>query len=199
MDIDSFKNDLGSKTPEDIYNKYLIGGDVWYFRNFFGDSWFKQYDTFKLFISNKLEVHYNDIALAGSGKLGFSISPKKIFTSFNDNSDLDIIIISRKYYCIFWEAYIKDSYAEIQTNNFRKICFSIFRRYIDFSGFSISNQTYAEWLRKTGDFEKDLQTEFNISHKINYRIFESWDSAKLYYLNSIKKAMDIFKGLTTCE
>ena len=75
MDIDSFKNDLGSKTPEDIYNKYLIGGDVWYFRNKFGASWYEQYDAFKLFISDKLGVHYNDIALAGSGKLGFSINP----------------------------------------------------------------------------------------------------------------------------
>lgn len=190
MDIDSFKNDLGSKTPEDIYNKYLIGGDVWYFRNKFGASWYEQYDAFKLFISDKLEVHYNDIALAGSGKLGFSINPEKNFKNFDDKSDLDIIIISRKYFYMFWDAYIEDSYAEIKTDKFGKVCFSIFRRYMNLEGFTPNNQTYADWLKKTDSFVKDLQLEFEISHDVHYRIFESWDSAKLYYMNSIKRAKE---------
>lgn len=70
MDIDEFKNDLKVLTTEDIYNKYIISGDIWYFKNKFGSGWFEKYDRFKLFISSKLDVHYNDITPAGSGKLG---------------------------------------------------------------------------------------------------------------------------------
>ena len=34
-------------------------------------------------------------------------------------------------------------------------------------------------------FEKDIQVLFNIKNDIHYRIFESWDAVKGYYLNSI--------------
>ena len=190
MNSAGFIADLKKLSIEQIYNKYVIGGDVWYFKSKFDKSWFEKYDEFKLFISQKLEVHYNDIALAGSAKLGFSINPEKKFKVFDDDSDIDIIIISQKYYYLFWNAYIKDSYSDIKTKNFSKICFCIFRRYISLEGFTIYNPTYSEWLKKTQDFEKDLQSEFEITHDVHYRIFESWDAAKDYYISSIKKVKE---------
>ena len=109
MDNEEYKEDIQKLSVESIYNKYIISGDIWYFRNKYGYNWFEEYDRFKMFISNKLGVHYNDIAVAGSAKLGFSLNPKKNFRAFNDESDIDIIVISQKYFYLFWDSYRKDS------------------------------------------------------------------------------------------
>ena len=193
MDNEEYKEDLQKLSVEAIYNKYIISGDIWYFRNKYGDNWFEEYDRFKMFISNKLGVHYNDIAVAGSAKLGFSLNPKKNFGAFNDESDIDIIVISQKYFYLFWDSYRKDSYAEIRTPYFNKVCFSIFRKYIIFDGFSKTNPEYLKWLKKTQGFEKDLQLDFEIENDIHYRIFESWDAAKDYYMSSIAKTKKIIQ------
>jgi len=185
---EGFLRDLRALSTEQVYNKYLVGGDIWYFKNQYGKGWYDVYDKFRLFISAKLGVHYNDVALAGSAKLGFSISPKKNFKDFDENSDIDIIIISQKIFYLFWEAYIKDSYAEIKMPNFQAVYFSIFRRYIIFDGFTLSNKIYADWVKKTQGFEKDIQLKFGIENEVHYRIFESWDSAKDYYMSSIDRS-----------
>lgn len=141
MKCEKLLEDIKRLSDEDIYNKFIIGGEIWYFKMRFDNQWYRYYDEFKLFISKKLEVHYNDIAVAGSAKLGFSINPNKKLKAFDNSSDIDIVIISRKYFYMFWDAYIQDSYSEIKINNFNKIHFSIFRKYIDLEGFSKKNET----------------------------------------------------------
>ena len=193
MDDIEYKEDLLKIPVEEVYNKYIIGGDVWYFKDKYGENWFDIYDQFKIFISKKLEVHYNDIAIAGSAKLGFSLNPTKNFRLFNEESDIDIIVISRKYFYLFWDSYRRDSYAEVRTPNFNKVCFGIFRKYIIFDGFKKNNLDYLKWLKKTQGFEKNLQLEFEIENSIHYRIFESWDAAKDYYIASIVKSKKIIQ------
>lgn len=197
MDDIEYKGDLLKIPVEEVYNKYIIGGDVWYFKDKYGENWFDIYDQFKIFISKKLEVHYNDIAIAGSAKLGFSLNPTKNFRLFNEESDIDIIVISRKYFYLFWDSYRRDSYAEVRTPNFNKVCFGIFRKYIIFDGFKKNNLDYLKWLKKTQGFEKNLQLEFEIENSIHYRIFESWDAAKDYYIASIVKSKKIIQGELT--
>lgn len=197
MDDIEYKEDLLKISVEEVYNKYIIGGDVWYFKDKYGENWFDIYDQFKIFISKKLEVHYNDIAIAGSAKLGFSLNPTKNFRLFNEESDIDIIVISRKYFYLFWDSYRRDSYAEVRTPNFNKVCFGIFRKYIIFDGFKKNNLDYLKWLKKTQGFEKNLQLEFEIENSIHYRIFESWDAAKDYYIASIVKSKKIIQGELT--
>lgn len=197
MDDIEYKEDLLKIPVEEVYNKYIIGGDVWYFKDKYGGNWFDIYDQFKIFISKKLEVHYNDIAIAGSAKLGFSLNPTKNFRLFNEESDIDIIVISRKYFYLFWDSYRRDSYAEVRTPNFNKVCFGIFRKYIIFDGFKKNNLDYLKWLKKTQGFEKNLQLEFEIENSIHYRIFESWDAAKDYYIASIVKSKKIIQGELT--
>ena len=48
-----------------------------YFKAGLGADWFEKYSDFKLFISDKSGAHFNDIAIAGSAKLGFSANPSK--------------------------------------------------------------------------------------------------------------------------
>lgn len=190
MDIEQFKSDLKVYSIEEMYNRYLISGDVWIMKRLFGEEWHEKYDEFKLYISDRLLVHFNDIAIAGSAKTGFSINPNKNYKVFDDCSDIDVIIVSQKLFYRFWDAYISDSYAEIRTPYFRTVCFSVFRRYVNVEYLSKSNKEYISWTKQTEGFEKDLQFRFLIENDIHYRIYESWDSAKYYYMNGIKKLKD---------
>ena len=185
--VEQFKNDLKLEPSEEIYVKNVLAGEVWVFKKKYDDNWFEKYNDFKLYISKKLGVHYNDIAVAGSGKIGFSVNPKKKFKHFNEESDIDVIIISQVLFYQFWKEYLLDSYSSIGIKNMNKISFGIFRKYIFLDGFRSENVFFRNWEVKTKGFEKDLQLIFKIENKIHYRIFESWESAKQYYVSGIEK------------
>ena len=170
-----------------LYNKYIVAGEVWYFKEKFNDKWFEKYNLFKLFVSEKLGVHYNDIAIVGSAKLGFSINPKKDYKPFDDDSDIDLLIISQALFYRFWQAYLEDSYSLVRIKNYQYVCQCIFRKFVTFNGFDKNNKFYCEWKKKTGGFEKDLQLRFDIEQDIHYRIFESWESAQMYYISGMLK------------
>lgn len=190
MDIEEYKKDLLSCDIEQVYTKYVIAGEVWYFKRKFGDDWFNKYNEFRLFISKKLGVHFNDIAIAGSAKIGFSLNPDKEYKRFDEESDIDIIIISQSLFYKFWKSYLVDSYSIVRVKNYSYVCSCIFRKFITFEGFKNSNVDYSEWEKQTRGFEKDLQLQFGIEHNIHYRIYESWDAAQMYYISGMQKSKE---------
>ena len=189
VDIEKYKEDLVNMKLEDVYTRYVLGGEVWYFKEKFGEQWFDKYNEFKIFISKKLGVHYNDIAIAGSAKTGFSLNPSKGYRAFGENSDIDIIIISQPLFYRFWNAYLKDSYSEVRVNKYLYVCQCIFRKFITFDGFKKGNEEFSDWEKQTRGFEKDLQLCYGIAHDIHYRIYESWEAAQMYYISGMKKSL----------
>ena len=188
MEWSDYERDLLAKDANTIYDDYLITGEVWYFKKQFGAEWFNKYDAFKRYISDKMGVHYNNIAIAGSAKVGFSMNPSKWKKSFDAGSDIDIIIISKKYYDRFWNSYLKEAYSPVLPSKYGEVCESIFQRFIIFDGFRSSNKEYQSWLKQTEGLIVYLQSVFEINHEINYRIFESWDAAKAYYVAGIEES-----------
>lgn len=191
MNIEEIKCAIKFMSAEEIYDEFMVSGDVWILKNIFKDNWYHQYDEFKKYVANKLNVHYNNIGIAGSAKLGFSMNPKKKYKPFNESSDVDIIIVSKNLFNEFWKQYLNDSYnPTTKINNISKVAFCIFRKYMTLDSFR-NNEYYNNWIKKTSGFEKDIQLQFEIENEIHYRIFESWDSVKMYYISSIER----LKGL----
>lgn len=52
------------------------------------------YESLRTFIGERIGVDPKDISLTGSARLGQSLAPNKLGSVFNENSDLDIFIIS---------------------------------------------------------------------------------------------------------
>lgn len=72
------KKDLLEMPTKEIYKKYLLGQEVWYFSDYRNDTNpSKKYDDLKYFISDKLNIHFNNIAIVGSAKTGISFNPAK--------------------------------------------------------------------------------------------------------------------------
>ncbi len=120
--LEQFKTDISNDfNSELIVQKYLIDGDSFFFREYFPNEEFE----FKKGLADVLNVHIRDIAIVGSGKLGFSLKPNAAesalyeFKAFdfnfkadanNEKSDLDVAIISDTLF----EYFLKDIY--IKTN-----------------------------------------------------------------------------------
>jgi hypothetical protein len=88
MELVNFKSDCLNQKPDVVVQKYLLDGTSYFFDMEESINEFQ----FKKDIAKSLGVHIREIAIVGSGKLGFSIKPDKDepgFFPFNkfDNQD----------------------------------------------------------------------------------------------------------------
>jgi len=187
MDQAEIKEFIDSNTETEIYYKYLIGQDVWYFKSF-GDEFSADYDEFKKFISLKLEVPFNNISIVGSAKTRYSFAPKKKFKEFNRKSDFDLIIVSKDMYISIWDAYRNISQQSF-LEGYQWKCSNIFNGFVSIkdSDPTYGNEELKKWQRKVRTFKADLQLKFNIQHEINYRIYSDWESVQDYHVRGIAK------------
>lgn len=173
-------------SEEDIYETLLQGQDVHYFKSL-NSNHLIFYDTFKKFLAKKLNVHFNNIAIIGSAKTEFSLSPNKNFKEFDINtSDLDIVIVSDEYFNKFWKTYniiTKNNHVA----NYNSITSSVFRSFISIkdNDNTYNNDVLIEWQKKINDFKTDLQLIYKIFTPINYRIYSNWEAVQAYHLKGI--------------
>jgi hypothetical protein len=62
-----------------------------------------KYFFLKQKVANFFKVSTKKVVMVGSAKLGFSIAPKKIWNDFNEESDIDIVVISETIFDEYWQ------------------------------------------------------------------------------------------------
>lgn len=195
--MEEFKAHIKQKNTKWIYQKYLLGHDVWYFREYLNiPAHANAYDDLKIFLSEKLDVHVNNIAIVGSAKLGYSITPSKnkLFKPFSDKSDIDIAIVSPEIFRQSWNAFIELS-KKGYLHDYQNITSNIFRRFVMLKKPDHRSEFFRYWSGKIDPCKKDLQTVFSIANDINYRIYESWEAIESYHCNGIEKLKNQFEEL----
>ena len=162
----------------------------WFFTNRFPQEANQKFAAFRLYMANKFNIPPTEVFICGSALLGFSLSPHKNFASFNDKSDIDIVIISKRLFDKFWDNYFDDYvYSRLYGYYYTNTSKTVFKRFIDFhSGYSQRTKTYREWERQTSGYQKDLQIHFDFPDGVSYRIYRSYSD---YKQNLIKNIYDI--------
>jgi len=130
--MEKFRKELVNATPQSLYRSYLLGHDIWYFREYLKRTdHASQYDRMKNLMSDRLNIHPNNIAIVGSAKLGFSITPteEKCFSPFSDKSDLDIAIVSSEIFRSSWTAFL-DLSEKGYLPGYKSVTSNIFRRFV---------------------------------------------------------------------
>jgi hypothetical protein len=109
-ELKNFKFDCRTLETDVVVQKHLIDGSCYFFDLYYEDT--EEFD-FKKAISSSLNVHIRDIAVIGSGKLGFSIKPDEYIPGFyqfktfdydfdldenKKKSDLDVAIVSNQLF-----------------------------------------------------------------------------------------------------
>lgn len=158
--INNFKDNLRIQDVRFVYRKFLLGHKIWYFETRAGmENHAQVYDDFKIYMSEKLDLHVNNLAIVGSAKLGFSLSPKKNFKAFGDDSDIDLVIVSRSLYRKAWDAFI-DLSNRFYLKNYSKITGSIFRRFVSIKKPDMRNAFFQRMVKKNGSVQKRPSDNF---------------------------------------
>lgn len=203
MSKEIFKNLIIEKDAEEIYEEFFVGNDVWYFKELLkASNPSRDYDGVKKLIAKRLGLHSNEIAIVGSAKLGFSVTPttEKMFKDFCESSedpkqisDIDIGIVNADLFYKLWDAYFDLSYKGGIPDEMKKYMRkNVFQKFIMINSEIIDHPNLAEWFKKIDPCMADLQTVYGISHEVNYRIYESWEAMSRYHVNGLIKLKNIF-------
>lgn len=84
--LEEIKLDLNELDSKQFYMKYIVKSYNWYFSKVLNVSeteLIQTIDEFKDIVSSGIGVSFNNVMMVGSGKLGYSLSPKKILNPLN--------------------------------------------------------------------------------------------------------------------
>jgi hypothetical protein len=194
--IEEIKKDLVNLEALQFYKKYLLGQDVWYFKQKHPSKYLTVYDDFKHNVSDNLGIHFNNISIIGTAKMRYSLNPKKNFKEFNDDpllpykerSDIDLVLVSPNLFNNFWNAF-RDLFNQnkLYGYNYESTTKDIFRRFVSLKKPDANHPTFKEWIERKESFNKDYQVLFDITCDINYRIYDSWESVESYHFKGINE------------
>ena len=198
--VDDFRNEKKNL----LYQKYFLGQTVWYFQQYvelgLSDDPSTNYDQFKMILSSNLKVHFNNIAIVGSAKNGFSLSPQKDFRAFDpDKSDIDVIIVSSRYFQSLWEGYLKMHYKGIPLQEYPDVAKGIFKGFIFMSEPTLKNKKIISWVKRSDSMLQNIQIDLGILQPIKYRIYKSWNDVQNYHMYNIKCLKGRIYNVDSCN
>ncbi len=193
---EELKSDLLSLDPKVFYLKHIVKSHNWYFSDylhFSSDDIIDKMDLFKEIVSKSLGINFHSLQIVGSAKTGYSLSPKKLFAPFHDetpdspSSDIDIAIVSERLFAEYWN---KLRMSKVFYNQFYydRISKSIFRGYINDKDLLHFMDIRQEWEEMIGPINRSLQDHLGFAHPITYRLYRNWEDLEDYQLIGIKKA-----------
>jgi len=166
--IDEIKDDLISYDTKQFYMKHIVRSDNWYFENVLSipqNKIITAVDDFKIIVSEAMGISYNSIMMVGSGKTGYSLSPKKCFKKFTvepideNKSDIDIAIISLPIFDRLWRDF-RNAYDITNKRYYSYISREIYRGYInDFEEYNLESLTLLK--EEVKQNAKEIFTKFN--------------------------------------
>ncbi|WP_017452132.1 hypothetical protein [Herbaspirillum rubrisubalbicans] len=198
--VDAFKEDLIKSSASEIYSRLLMSEDVWLLRKKFGDSHREKYHALKIEISNALRVSVKNIAIVGSAKFGFSITPERQFPSFREgledeaqNSDIDVVLVSREIFVDLWEKFFEYLRQQRKANpnvSYAERAKNVFSHFVTFNADALSEDEkrfFNDWMQRVNAMKFALDSVFELRNPINYRVYDDWKYVDMYYTDGIEK------------
>lgn len=96
MDIDVFKNDIKTYPSDLIVRSHILSGDTHVLESV-------KYVQLREDVGAHFRIDSFQVFMVGSGKMGFSIKPTRRYGEFNNESDIDLAIISPDLFQRVWE------------------------------------------------------------------------------------------------
>jgi len=189
--IEAIKADLKELSEKEFLTKYLLKSDNWYFSEYQSKSEIDsilQMEILKGILNENFGVAFHNVLMVGSGKIGCSLSPtEKLFRRFDeDNSDIDIAIVSSKFFDYLWEE-IRKEYSIKYIASYNTITSSIFRGFVNEKNFKVIDEIRSIWTKKVDNVNRKINASLSIYHEVNYRIYRSWEDLEDYHISGLRK------------
>ncbi len=182
--LNEIKKDLENDlSPIEIVRKHIIFGECCELSP-------QDYFNLRSEVAKNFELHPNEVLVVGSAKLGFSIAPKKEYELFNDESDIDIALVSSTLFEKYWrQAYdFKDSvpYWRDYWEGYDEFIASLFYGWIRPDKFP--NSEYFPLGKDWWDFFEDIASSGRYGHyDIRGGLYQSYFFLENYQKISIEK------------
>jgi hypothetical protein len=182
--VDGFKSKLRDVAISDldIVQECITYGGAFVFAD--DDA---KYFELKRTIAQKFESNPQDVIMIGSAKLGFSISPLKLWKPFSDESDIDMVIISSTIFDKIWKELHNLNInlmnrEEKEDEKYRKFLDYFFKGWLRPDLFPFSYEGKKECLYF---FKSISYGEFG-DHKISGAVFRDLDFYESYHTKNIR-------------
>lgn len=169
--IYNFKQDLLTSESEYLVQKYLIFGSPYIFKS----HEYLYFDLKKELASN-FNVKPSEVFMIGSSKLGFSISPRKLWLEIDKgrDSDIDMVILSESLFDAFWKDLLDfrieiTSRNECQDKNYRRFVDYFFKGWLRPDLFPFDYHNGNDWI----DFFNELSYKKYDKRKVSCAVFRN--------------------------
>lgn len=146
------------------------------------------YPEFRDAIGRVISVDPNDIFLVGSAKFGVSLKPTKeaLFRPFNENSDLDVAIISEELFDDLHAGLLAAYYHAGLTWVKRRHNDDVFRRFITLCVDGNYKTRYLrDYVAKLDEMGVEALRSTGVTRPFKYRVYKCFDAALQYHTASI--------------
>jgi hypothetical protein len=178
LEIRMRKNAVATLDPMTVVSDFVLGAQPFAFR-----AHPEAYDEFIKEVASRLGVDCESIILIGSARLGFSLNKARLFCSFSDESDLDIIIIGSEIFDEGWIELLskRDRFSLVggeELQRFKRTRDNIFNGYFRPDQFPVDTELSRAWFPKLAS---RFASPIAQIHPIQAWLFKSVDHARYYY------------------
>jgi len=181
----NFKAELNNDLISDIaiIRKNLLHGNPIIFQE---DE--EKYFFLKQKVANFFNVSTTKVVMVGSAKLGFSIAPKKLWKDFNDESDIDLVVISEDVFDEYWKELLDfnintKARSEREDKNYREFLEYFLKGWIRPDLFPFNYPKKNEWF----EFFKSISYGKYGNYKVAGAIFRNEYFFESYHSRNINK------------
>ena len=183
-----FKDDCLNESHDLVVQRYLLDGPAYFFEKKREDEF-----LFKRDIAEALGIHIRDIAIVGSGKLGFSIKPDESVLSYYPfnyfdqikTSDLDVAIISPSLFDKQLRRLFEYTAQYTNQNVWPTNRSRNFLAQYALKGWIVPEYLPSQY--RISDQIEDVQTKYEHQFKreINIGIYKSWYFFEKYHIGNV--------------
>lgn len=179
---------IRSSTAAEICEARLFNSVPWLFA---ADSQYKpsgSYDEFRAAIADPIGAVFTDIFLVGSAAFGRSTNPRteRFLETFNDESDLDVVILSSDLFESVWKdlavAYYA-GYSELMAHHGK----NVFRGFVVPPVKNVGSTLLNDLIKRISEMKRLVQLRTRVQQPLKYRIYKDRDSALAYHIHSLEK------------
>lgn len=189
MDSSELLRQLRKIGPVDFANKRLFDAHAWCFPTRTGS----EYEDARADLGDVFGVQPEDVAIVGSGKYGYSLSPQKGFRLFQPNeddddpSDIDLVVISKALFNSTWQR-LRQAHFNGAIDAKRIYQGDVFRRFIMVGTDEFNDTKYLRDLMLVLETARKVATtRLGITQTLKIRVYATWSDAKSYHIWSLQR------------